>query len=237
MRGAAEEDRTCGRDARAPGKSAPSARSTGGKRNPAEGGAWVRGRPRPHVGDPHNCRRAGRGALPGCAGVSPARLHPRECWRAGRAFPQTPRRAETCGQGCPRSRAPPSAGLRTTRISRKQPRASAARDRGHPCPHVSTRANAAEPGRASPPRRGLPNRPGGGGGRPLNVLPTVTNRLAAAAANAPRLPQTCGQDARGPKQSAPSARSPGEAQPRRRRGWRVRGRPARGQGDSMPSQT
>ncbi len=55
-----------------------------GKRNPAEGGARDRGHPCPHAGDPHNCRRVGCGALPGCAGVSPARLRPHECRRAGR---------------------------------------------------------------------------------------------------------------------------------------------------------
>ena len=157
-------------------------------RNPAKGGAWVRGRLA------RTSRRNGRRGAGG----------------GGRASPPAARLPQTCGRGRPRtqevrafgatsgggSATPPKAGLGTAGIP---PRTSA------------TRTTVGEPGaarflgaRASRPHVSMQWVPGSRGRRPRFLAPAL------------RLPRTCGQDARGPG-------------PRLRRGWRVRGRPARGQ--------
>ncbi len=85
----------------------------GVKRNPAEGGARDRGHPCPHAGDPHGCRRAGRGALPGRQASRPHVSTLRAPGSGGQRsrFISGDAPAANVRAGCPRSRAPPSAGL------------------------------------------------------------------------------------------------------------------------------
>ena len=123
-----------GEDARAP---RPRLRAVGMEArvfvrlNPAEGGAWVPGRPRPHVSTipalqsrarpvraspPTPCRaaRCGRGRPRSQAGRRAPLRRRRELpgCAAIPASPPTPRRAARCGRGRPRTQAPSSAGLR-----------------------------------------------------------------------------------------------------------------------------
>ena len=80
---------TCGRDARAPGKSAPSARPPGGSTTPPKAG-------------------------PGTAGILPARQRPAQVPGSGGGLPRFPASAAPAANvraRRPRTRAPPSAGL------------------------------------------------------------------------------------------------------------------------------
>ncbi len=79
--------------------------------NPADADAKPAGGPSSRL--PRRRRR-----LPGCAGVSPARCNRCRRRRAGRKRRHFPANNASCGNvraGCPRSRAPPSAGLRLSR--------------------------------------------------------------------------------------------------------------------------
>ena len=103
---------TCGRDARAPRKSAPSARSLGEAQPRRRRGPGPRAslpaRRRPAQLSASRVRRASW-----APSVSPARLRPHECRRAGREDRASTANAAPCADvraGSPRSRAPPSAG-------------------------------------------------------------------------------------------------------------------------------
>ncbi len=160
---------TCGQDARGPGpRLRRGCASPGGRRAGRQRAGETPAHPRSARGRHCGALRgsAGLGAVetpavpgsarrpqtrrrrgpPGCAGVSPARLDSSDRWREGRNDCALPGNAAPCGNvraGCPRSRAPPSAGLR---LPRRAPRGAATCGRDPRAPRKRARAGGAPRG-------------------------------------------------------------------------------------------